>query len=556
MSSDRKKLIRQSAEQKRHESEEQLSLLQTITTELTTADDLSSALEVVLRDVCEKTGWVLGHAWVPNPAGTALDFVSAWYCGDGELKPFKTVSEASHFKPGVGLPGRVWESKRPAWVENVTDDPNFPRSAAARIAGLKTGVGIPILSGDQVIAVLEFFMRESRAENERLLNVIASVAGQLDLLHRATHAEAAARERQFRTLANSISQLAWMADGEGYIFWYNDRWYEYTGTTLEEMKGWGWQKVHHPDEVGRVVERIKVAFATGQPWEDTFPLRSKTGEYRWFLSRALPIFDAEGKVARWFGTNTDITEQRELEQALRESRDQLEQKVTRRTAEFSRTNEILRSILSNMGDAVIVADKDNNFLVFNPAAERMFGKGAMQMPPAEWSQHYGLYLPDKVTPFPHDQLPMARSIRGEEVDNIEMFVRHEKAPHGLWTEIIGRPLRGADGDLLGGVIVCRDITQIKEEEFFRAGQSRVLEMIAADAPLARGPYQSCPSHGRAGRRTTLFHSPFEPRWETRASWRSAESSRSLCESGRRLTDRAMQRFLRHCDVHTQASHCD
>ena len=108
-------------------------------------------------------------------------------------------------------------------------------------------------------------------QNERLLNVIASVAGQLDLLHRATHAEAAARERQFRTLANSISQLAWMADSEGYIFWYNDRWYKYTGTTLEEMKGWGWQKVHHPDEVGRVVERIKVAFATGQPWEDTFP---------------------------------------------------------------------------------------------------------------------------------------------------------------------------------------------------------------------------------------------------------------------------------------------
>ena len=292
-------------------------------------------------------------------------------------------------------------------------------------------------------------------------------------------------ERQFRTLANSIPQLAWMADREGYIFWYNDRWYDYTGTTLEEMQGWGWQKVHHPDEVGRVVERIKVAFNTGEPWEDTFPLRSKSGEYRWFLSRALPIKDAEGRVVRWFGTNTDVTEQRELEQALRESRDQLEQKVAHRTAELSRTNEILRSILSNMGDAVIVADKDKNFLVFNPAAERMFGKGAMQMPPAEWSHHYGLYLPDKVTPFPHDQLPMTRSIRGEEVDNIEMFVRHEKAPHGIWTRTTGRPLCGANGDLLGGVIVCRDITQIKEEEFFRAGQSRVLEMIAADTPLSQ-----------------------------------------------------------------------
>src|SRR6185312_14796134 len=104
MSSDAKKADRSpSTEQKRHESEEQLSLLQTITSELTTAEVLSSALEVVLRDVCEKTGWVLGHACVPNPPGTALGLVSAWYCGDGELKPFRTASDASHFEPGIGL---------------------------------------------------------------------------------------------------------------------------------------------------------------------------------------------------------------------------------------------------------------------------------------------------------------------------------------------------------------------------------------------------------------------------------------------------------------------
>ncbi len=485
MSSDLKKADpSQSAEQKRRESEEQLSLLQTITRELAAADDLSSALKIVLRHVCEKTGWALGQAWVPKKDGSVLICDSDWFCGEGDLQEFRVASEEIHFKPGVGLPGRVWESKQPAWVEDVTNDPNFPRLAAARTTGLKTGVGIPILSGDRVIAVLEFFMRESRDQNERLLNVIASVAGQLDLLRRATHAEAAARERQFRTLANSISQLAWMADREGYIFWYNDRWYEYTGTTLEEMQGWGWQKVHHPDEVGRVVERIKVAFATGEPWEDTFPLRSKNGEYRWFLSRALPIFDAEGKVARWFGTNTDITDQRQLEHALRQSRDELEQTVTDRTAELSRTNEILHSILSDMGDAVIVADKDENFLVFNPAAERMFGAGATETKSHEWSQRYSLYLSDKVTLFPHDQLPLTRAIRGEEVNNIEMFVRHEKAPHGIWTRVTGRPLRDSNGELLGGVIVCLDITQIKEEEFFRAGQSRVLEMIAADAPLA------------------------------------------------------------------------
>ncbi len=175
-----------------------------------------------------------------------------------------------------------------------------------------------------------------------------------------------------------------------------------------------------------------------------------------------------------------------------------------------------------MGDAVIVADKGGNFLVFNPAAERMFGKGAMQMPSTEWSHRYGLYLADKITPFPQDQLPLARSIRGEEVDNVEMFVRHEKAPHGLWTEITGRPLRGANGDVLGGVIVCRDITELKEEEFFRAGQSRVLEMIAADAPLADVLTSLVLLMEGQADRTALLHSSLEPRRKTCASRRGAK----------------------------------
>jgi PAS domain S-box-containing protein len=123
-------------------------------------------------------------------------------------------------------------------------------------------------------------------------------------------------EERFRALANNISQLAWMADEKGYIFWYNQRWFDYTGTTLEEMAGWGWQKVHHPDHVQQVVTKISKCFQTGEVWEDTFPLRGRDGDYRWFLSRAVPIRDLEGKVSRWFGTNTDITERKKSEERL------------------------------------------------------------------------------------------------------------------------------------------------------------------------------------------------------------------------------------------------
>jgi PAS domain S-box-containing protein len=116
-------------------------------------------------------------------------------------------------------------------------------------------------------------------------------------------------EERFRTLADNMSQLAWMTEPDGGIFWYNRRWFEYTGTTLAQMQGWGWQHVHHPEHVDRVVAHFRRYLELGEPWEDTFPLRGEDGEYRWFLSRAIPIVDESGQVIRWFGTNTDITEQ-------------------------------------------------------------------------------------------------------------------------------------------------------------------------------------------------------------------------------------------------------
>ncbi|MBD2181252.1 PAS domain S-box protein [Planktothrix sp. FACHB-1355] len=126
-------------------------------------------------------------------------------------------------------------------------------------------------------------------------------------------------EARFRTLADNISQFAWMADENGWIFWYNQRWFDYTGTTLEEMQGWGWQQVHHPDHLERVVKKFRHCMETGETWEDTFPLRGKDGQYRWFLSRAIPVRDERGKVLRWFGTNTDITDRQQAEEALRQS---------------------------------------------------------------------------------------------------------------------------------------------------------------------------------------------------------------------------------------------
>lgn len=120
-----------------------------------------------------------------------------------------------------------------------------------------------------------------------------------------------ASEAQFSAMADNISQFAWMADETGWIYWYNKRWYDYTGTNHEEWQGWGWQKALHPDMAEEVIKSFKLAIEDGKDWEDTFLLRGKDGVYLWFLSRAVPLRNTEGKVIRWFGTNTDITEQKE-----------------------------------------------------------------------------------------------------------------------------------------------------------------------------------------------------------------------------------------------------
>jgi PAS domain S-box-containing protein len=130
-------------------------------------------------------------------------------------------------------------------------------------------------------------------------------------------------EERFRDLADNIPNLAWMADAEGWIFWYNKQWYEYTGTTLEEMRGWGWQNVHHPEYVEAVTEDWSSKIKEGKPYENIFPLRGKDGKYHWFLTRVTPISDEQGKLLRWFGTNTDITKLKQIEETLNESTEEL-----------------------------------------------------------------------------------------------------------------------------------------------------------------------------------------------------------------------------------------
>jgi PAS domain S-box-containing protein len=198
-------------------------------------------------------------------------------------------------------------------------------------------------------------------------------------------------DERFRTLGDHMAQLAWMIDQSGDAVWFNRRWYDYTGTTPEQVRGWGWRTVHHPDHEERVVASWLHAFSTGEPWEDTFPLRRADGEYRWFLTRAIPIRDEQGLILRWFGTNTEITDLRESQTALQ------------------RSQEHLRSILETAVDGIFTLDEGGTIESVNPAVERLF-----QYPAEELIGHNVKVLMPEPDPSQHDGYSKSFSDSGEE----------------------------------------------------------------------------------------------------------------------------------------------
>ena len=276
---------------------------------------------------------------------------------------------------------------------------------------------------------------------------------------RRTRAEETLRESEekFRTLAEAIPQLCMMANADGWIFWFNQRWYEYTGTTFEQTKGWGWLSALDPEGVPEASERVQHSIATGEPFEMVFPLRGADGVVRPFLTRAVPVRDRDGKVARWFGTSTDISEQRKTEEALRKSHSE----------ELARATE-LQAIMDAMPISMFISrDPECRTVIGNRRAYEVLGLPpgsnlSITPPEGEESAAYSVTKDGKEVPL--DELPLRKAIAtGQPVHDHETeFVRKD----GSRRNIIGNavPLLDADGHAWGGVAIYMDVTERKQAE--------------------------------------------------------------------------------------------
>jgi PAS domain S-box-containing protein len=343
-----------------------------------------------------------------------------------------------------------------------------------RIKGYKSGavdyISVPVIPEllRAKVSVFAELHRKNR-QLERLNRELEQrVAERTQQLHESEH--------QFRTLANSIPQLAWMADAQGSIFWYNQRWYDFVGTSPGEMPMWGWRSVQHPDYADRVIQQLERSRQAEEPWEDTFPLLSKEGEYRWFLARAVPIRDSQGNLVRWFGTSTDISAQIAAEEQIRNLNAQLQERVAE-----------LEAIMQVLPVGVAVSqDPESMVVTANLALSDLLGvkpgENIGRRIDSAHTNSFEIYRKGRrVANVDH---PLFRSAKtGQQSRSLELEIqRPGREP--IYLQSSASPLFNQDGSVRGAVGAFINVTDRKRLEDLLRERADLLE-LATEAIIVR-----------------------------------------------------------------------
>ena len=369
--------------------------------------------------------------------------VNEIYLFDAETLLFEYVNESGRYNLGYDV--ETLRRMTPLDIEPEFDEASFRAMVHPLLTGEK---GILTFETTHLRADATYYPVEVRlqlnvqSDKREFLAIILDITSR-----RAAQLALQESEKRFRTMIDTIPQMAWMAYPDGTRYWYNQRWYDYTGTTLQEMKSRGWESFHDPEILPMVIERWTAAIAAGKPFDMEFPLRGKDGGFRVFLTRAEPLRNSSDEVVQWFGTNTDVHERRLLEKARRETERQL------------------HVVMENMSEGVVIADLSGRLLQWNPAALKMHDISEESDVLVELEKFKDMYELSTVegAVVPVEEWPLRRVLRGESLHDLELRVRRLDRN---WEGVFGYSGAISHYDEGKGLafLIIKDITQRKNAE--------------------------------------------------------------------------------------------
>lgn len=331
--------------------------------------ELIDAATRMLETVCRSLDWEWGALWTVDKAVNLLRCVETWHSPVHPRPEFEAASRQRTFAPGVGLPGRVWVSRQPAWIQDVTQDSNFPRAPVAMKEGLHAAFGFPILLGDDVLGVMEYFSREIRQPDDDLLEMFASIGSQIGQFIERKRVEVE-RDRFFRL---SLDMFC-VADFNGYFKELNPAFERILGYSVEELMAQPFVDFVHPEDREATVAETRRLLAGEHSicFENRY--RLKDGSFKWLEWSAI-AYPAEQRI---YAAARDITERKQAEAELLKAKEMADRASRAKSDFLARMSHEIRTPMNAilgmaelLWDTTLTSEQREYVRIFRTAGENL-----------------------------------------------------------------------------------------------------------------------------------------------------------------------------------------